>query len=423
MRDSKLKELIAINSTLPFKPASVAKMVSSACSFQELGSEYQFETRWGYRGELKAGVLNGDLVIHAAGDFSFVIEDLKMIVEMLRFVHGIQRIQGKLIFETSAFEQATWDHFDGFDGDEGRSFHAQMTALPINHNSFAVWAASSPDGARAHIIPAESMGLQLINQLKLKPGRLNGSEIKLSYDINAKRFVLSGAIGSEDEPKAFYRALPDAYESFARLFKFNFESLGGKWEGSYETSTTPLSTKTLLVHRSRPISKLFMDINKLSTNFGSEMILLAAARKAKGAPAGLNKARAFLKDCLQSYSIKNTEMDLENASGLSRSSFIQTQALSRMLTQIKGQSFYPEYAASMSILGQDGTTRNRLKELKGRARLKTGSIRGVRSIAGYIQAMSGEELSFALFLNCDNCDLSRWQETENRVLQELIQRY
>ncbi len=415
------QEKVALSSQLSMKPASVAKMISTACSLEELGPNFQYETKWGYTGSIQKGVLKGDLVIHAAGDFSFVIEDLKMIAEGIRFIYGIEKIEGNLIFETSAFERPEWQPFEGFEGDEGRSFAAKFTAAPINFNSFAVWAAPSPEGAKVSVVPQESIALNLIQNVQVKPGRLGGSQLKLSYDVQKGKFVLAGAIGSQDEPRAFYRALLSPYESFARLFKYNFQLVGGSWSGKFETKSNPIATTTIWTNKSRALGKLLMDINKLSTNFGAEMILMAATLKARGAPVGPTKAKAFLSDCVKRYGFTESEILLENASGLSRQSHLQTQALTKFLSQLSAKEYYPEYLSSLSILGRDGTTKSRLAASAGRARLKTGSIQGVRTIAGFVQSASGRWYTMAMFLNCSDCNVGAWNQAENEVLRLLIE--
>lgn len=421
VRDLDGKELVAIRATQAMKPASVAKLVSSACTLRGLGPEYQFETVFAHTGEVRGGVLHGDLVVHGSGDFSFVIEDLKMAIEAIRYIYGIKEIKGNLVFDSSRFEKPEWDNFDGFEGDAGRSFHAKMTAVPLNHNSFSVWVAPKGGVVQSTVFPKEADGIQLVNNLKIKPGQLRGSQVKLDYNVQAKRFTLNGFIGADDEPRAYYRAVQSPYESFARLFKFNYQVLGGVWNGSFEAKAFSSPTQKLWTHKSKPLSKLFMDINKLSTNFGSEMSLLAAAqrefRKSVGPAAGFQ----FLQNCMRNAGISAEAMSLENASGLSRQSRIQPTALTQFLSSLSQEAFWPEYLSSLSVLGQDGTTRSRLTDLKSKARLKTGSIAGVRTIAGYVDRTSGQKLAFALFLNCGSCDFSGWARVENEVLRLLIE--
>jgi D-alanyl-D-alanine carboxypeptidase/D-alanyl-D-alanine-endopeptidase (penicillin-binding protein 4) len=54
----------------------------------------------------------------------------------------------------------------------------------------------------------------------------------------------------------------------------------------------------------------------------------------------------------------------------------------------------PEFMASLSIPGLDGTLFKRFKkgDMKGRAHLKTGTINGVSTISGYMLNRQGKRL-------------------------------
>jgi serine-type D-Ala-D-Ala carboxypeptidase/endopeptidase (penicillin-binding protein 4) len=60
---------------------------------------------------------------------------------------------------------------------------------------------------------------------------------------------------------------------------------------------------------------------------------------------------------------------------------------------------------SLPISGIDGTLKNRLKEVEGKVRAKTGTIGGVRALSGYIET-EGRTLVFSILLN----DIENGQE-------------
>lgn len=414
------KSLIEINSKDYFKPASTAKLISTACVFEGLGSDFQFETPWSYQGRIENGVLHGDIIVKGRGDFSFVIEDLKMIVEYLRFVHGIKEINGKLIFDTSYLSQPVIQAYEGFDGDRGRAFQSILTALPINHNAFSIWVVPDPKAARVEVLPYGGLDLKIENKLKQTKGRLGGSQTNLDFRPESLRLILSGKIGLDDPVKIYYRALPNPYESLARLFEANFQLVGGTWKRQWAFSNSTEKSKLLWVHRSRSISRLLIDVNKLSTNFGAEMALWAAAAKKLGEPVNLEKADQYLASCLRDFGFLGAEFQLQNASGLARSSKFQPEAMTRFLASIPRKPYFPEYLSTLSILGQDGTTRSRLKGFNGKARLKTGTLSDVRSLAGYIFPTAEVPRIMTLVLNCSNCDMQNWQRVEDKILELLI---
>ena len=60
-----------------------------------------------------------------------------------------------------------------------------------------------------------------------------------------------------------------------------------------------------------------------------------------------------------------------------------------------------EQALELPVAGRSGTLENRMKgtPAEGNARVKTGSLTGVRAMAGYVRSGDGETLAFAIFAN------------------------
>lgn len=408
------------NSLGSYPPASLAKIFSSACVLNELGPDFRFETPWSYRGKIKGSTLEGDIVVSGSGDFSFVIEDLKMIVEYIRFALGIKTITGKLVFETRFLSKPFMSFSDDFNHDRGRAFSAAITAAPINHNAFAIWVIPEKPRPRIEIFPKKSIDLKIENKLRLMPGRFRGSRTNLDFRIDKSRLIMNGQIGASDDLRIYYRALPNPYESFAKLFQYNFNLLGGRWDGSFELKNESEKTGNLWTHRSTNMSRLLIDVNKLSTNFGAEMALMAAAHQRTKLPVNESKVTELLKNCLSSFGLSEKEILLENASGLSRTSRFQPAAMTKFLSELSGARFFPEFLSNLSVLGQDGTTKSRLQAYEGRARLKTGTLKNVRALAGYVFPQGRALMSMALVLDCGKCDLERWEKLEDQILKILI---
>lgn len=422
LRDHSGKLVASINGDRAFVPASVSKLVSSACALKELGPNFKMSTSFYQRGQLVSNVLKGDLVIRGGGDFSFVIENLKILVEQLYYIHGIHAIEGSIIFQTGLFKEARMRIMEGFEGDKGRAFNALLTPVPINHNAFSVWLKPQGEQALVSIHPEGAIDLKVNNKVSVGSGQLGGSRTRLNYLPQFDRLELSGKIGRSDRPKAYYLSLKDPYESFARLFKANYRALGGRWEGQVRLEkTATASDKLLFEHQSRAISRLLIDINKLSTNFGSEMLNLQAAYQKYKKPVSATEGQAFLESCVEESGFTSKEINLVNASGLARTSRIQPNALSAFLNATVSSDFGPEYLSTLSVMGRDGTTRRRLRDNEGRARLKTGTIRGVNTIAGYIGSDIRNLYSFVMLLNCEGCGMRDWEKAENQAIRLVLQ--
>jgi D-alanyl-D-alanine carboxypeptidase/D-alanyl-D-alanine-endopeptidase (penicillin-binding protein 4) len=103
---------------------------------------------------------------------------------------------------------------------------------------------------------------------------------------------------------------------------------------------------------------------------------------------------------------------LDNGSGLSRNERSTAQALTALLQNANQSPQALAFKNSLSVAGVDGTTA-RLKDRLpnspaiGKAWLKTGSLRDVASIAGYVQGESGRVYTLVAVLNHANAQQAR----------------
>ena len=92
---------------------------------------------------------------------------------------------------------------------------------------------------------------------------------------------------------------------------------------------------------------------------------------------------------------------IENGSGLSRRISITAGGLGNLLLHAANSAYMPEFKASLSLIGMDGTMKKRLNDMQlgGRVRLKTGYVKGVRTLAGYVRSDSGRDYAVVLFVS------------------------
>jgi D-alanyl-D-alanine carboxypeptidase/D-alanyl-D-alanine-endopeptidase (penicillin-binding protein 4) len=101
------------------------------------------------------------------------------------------------------------------------------------------------------------------------------------------------------------------------------------------------------------------------------------------------------------------ELVLENGAGLSRHERISTEHLAQLLQSASKNPLSAEFVASLPILGIDGSVKKRLKgsAAASHAHLKTGTLEGVKTIAGYVQSKGGKEWSVVFLINHPNAKL------------------
>jgi D-alanyl-D-alanine carboxypeptidase/D-alanyl-D-alanine-endopeptidase (penicillin-binding protein 4) len=98
---------------------------------------------------------------------------------------------------------------------------------------------------------------------------------------------------------------------------------------------------------------------------------------------------------------------LENGSGLSRTDRISAQALARLLQSAWRSPLMPELMSSLPIVGVDGTLKSRRAMAQGSAHLKSGSLRDVAAVAGYVDTVSGKRRVLVAIVNHPNANAAR----------------
>jgi D-alanyl-D-alanine carboxypeptidase/D-alanyl-D-alanine-endopeptidase (penicillin-binding protein 4) len=115
------------------------------------------------------------------------------------------------------------------------------------------------------------------------------------------------------------------------------------------------------------------------------------------------RAEQAIRGWLRRQRIDDTGMVLENGSGLSRSERITPGQMAALLQAAQRSLWMPEFLTSLPIAAVDGTMRRRLAGSPAalRARVKTGALKNVAALAGFVPDANGEQCIVVAFINHD----------------------
>ena len=157
-------------------------------------------------------------------------------------------------------------------------------------------------------------------------------------------------------------------------------------------------------------------------------LLLTLGAEKYGAPATLEKGVDAVTAVLTQRGVSTRKLVLENGAGLSRIERISAAALGQLLRAAYRSPLFSEFESALPIVSIDGTLKKRFNgsSLAGNAHLKTGSLRDVSALAGYVYTTGGERVSFVMLVNHANARLSEaaqralleWVQTSGKPLQE-----
>ena len=398
------RPLLAHNPDLPLNPASVMKLVTTYAALELLGPAYTWDTEVYATGALLQDTLTGDLFLKGYGDPKFTQEDLWLLLKNLRG-RGIREIRGDLVLDRSHFAAREYDPAR-FDNQPTRPYNTGPDALLVNFK--AVTALFVPDretrSVRILMEPALPQ-VQIVNNLTLVDGACGDwvSNLKLEAqgDDASARLAFNGTYAWDCGEKTRSFSLLGHRQYVAALFGRLWQELGGTLGGSVRDGEVPANARLVARVKSRALAEIVRDINKFSNNVMARQLFLTLGAAGGGAPATFDKANQSIRAWLSARNLAFPELVIENGSGLSRIARISAGNLGQLLLSAFHSAVMPELISSLPLAAVDGTMRKRLNgaAVAGQAHIKTGTLEGVRAIAGYVLNSRGRRVAVVLIVN------------------------
>ncbi|MDO9286661.1 MAG: D-alanyl-D-alanine carboxypeptidase, partial [Aquabacterium sp.] len=177
-------------------------------------------------------------------------------------------------------------------------------------------------------------------------------------------------------------------------------------------AATPADVRLLAIHVARPWGEVLRTLNKQSDNALTRLLYLSLGLAGMADEPGASTAALAEREVrrwLAERDIGGAGMVLDNGSGMSRAERLTPRQLALMLKAAQQGPWAAELMMSLPIAGVDGTMRNRLKSgpAAGLARLKTGTLRNVTAVAGYVPDPQGRLWAVAAMVNDDKAAAAR----------------
>ncbi len=396
--------LVSINAKEPRNPASVMKLVTTWVGLSDLGPNYTWRTELlaepGAR--VRDGVLPGPLYLRGGGDPLLLMQDLWTLLRDLR-LHGVRQIND-LVIDRTLFGNVAVDP-GAFDGAPDRPYNANPDALMVGFGAVRLLFTPDPVARKWGVTMDPPLpGVKVAGQLEWSDVRCPGSpeintEPVLTQDGVSLRIggKVAGSCGEFD----IYR-LALAQPDFAtEVFRVLWRELGGSFSGRVRAGMVPGDAVVLATHESPSLGDIIRKINKRSNNVMARTLLLTVGAEGGRRPATVESSGEVARRILASQGLNMPELVVDNGAGLSRVARVSADSLVSMMTVAWNSPFMPEYMSSLAIAGLDGTVRRRMrgKGTQGMAHLKTGTLNGVRSIAGYVLGASGKRYIVVSIVN------------------------
>jgi len=415
--------LWAYQPDLPLMPASNNKLLTTAVSLIKLGPDYRFKTGVYVLNPLVDGVVQGNIYMKGFGDPFLVNEEMWMLTHELA-LRGLKRVTGDIIADDSFFDQIR--NPEGWNEDRPPYwYNAEISALSFNFNTVAVHIQPDISPGRKAVVrlDPELPCLELVNEaMTAGKGQKNWTSVQRIYSEGENLIKVNGQISMDSPIKRVYRAIKDPTIYTAMAFGSFLKQEGISFQGKIIKGSTPEDTIPFYIHESKPLSRIIADLNKISNNFIAEQMLKTLGAEMEDPPGTHEKGIKIIKETLTQKGISLDGLELYDGSGLSPLNRISARIFCDVLFYMaNSEGCSPEYVSSLPISGLDGTLKDRPLngQIKGTIRAKTGRIRGVSALSGYLWTIKGEPFIFSILMNGKQSQIEDFMNSQDRILSIL----
>ena len=383
-------------------PASTQKVFTAVAAKLVLGDEFRFDTALLTNGKIQNGDLDGNLIVRFTGDPDLTSGQLYDLLAELK-KQGVNKINGDLVLDTSVFSS----HDRGLGwiwNDLTMCFNSPPSAANIDNNCFyAELDANQAPGETVKINVPAQFPIQVFGQVYIADSN-EAPYCQLDVVVHDNnRYQVKGCLARQTKPFGLSFAVqdPDAYA--AAIIQRQLKRLGIEFNGKVLQPQKMQQGQLLVQHFSKPLPDLLKKMMKKSDNQIADSLFRAVAYHYYKRPASFQLGTLAVKSILQKQGIKFGNSILADGSGLSRHNLVAPKTMLAVLEYIARNEDKLHLMETFPIAGVDGTISGRggliNPPLVKNVIAKTGSLKGVYNLAGFMNNARGEKVAFVQFIN------------------------
>ena len=412
--------LFAASPGTPLAPASNMKLLTTASALHYLGADFRYLTFLMGTGPVRAGRLEGDLVLYGTGDpgisdrFQATATTVfEAFADSLRAL-GVTRVEGAVVGDGSYFGgpllAETWR--DRYLNDP---FAAPSGALAFNENVFTlrVRGAGLAGGPVEIITLPDGAGVPMLNLARVG----GGSGFRIRRERPSDPIVLQGALASGGRDVWRQLTVPDPAHFAASVLRSVLQSKGIYVTGGVRTEPTAAGSavtgkriwaptraarptpRILARHVSPPLHEYLAVVNKRSHNQLAEQVFKTVGRVALrdgSYRGGAHAVERFLADA----GVDTSQTAVFDGSGLSPLNRVSAGDFIAVMDHMSRGPLWNDYWATLPEAGNPRELRRMYRTAAaGNLRAKTGTIDRVSALSGMVRSANGERIAFSIIAN------------------------
>lgn len=391
------------NPNLMLTPASTTKLFSTAAAFHLFGPNGGINTDIHTDGRLDdKGTLHGNVYLIGRGDALLTVNDLEDLADKVRAA-GVKRITGNVYADNSHFDPVGDRAVYSGDGEQVQPMPS-VAALTVNKGTVTVLVTGSVGGRVAvQTIPSsETFDVVVTGGTPAKGKRARRGRLQVgsrTLDNGFQQFIVSGSPGANRTVSKYISMSRPALAAAGTLYS-RLRAGGIDIDGTVSEKHAPSAARRLVSFQ-RPLVDFASVVNKRSDNYLAEHVFKMVGAHCGDHTTTAVRAKKAMLEILDSLDIQRTGCLFNDGSGLSRRNRVSASIETNLLREIADQPYADEFRTTLAIAGRDGTLRGRMTGTRAEANLvgKTGTLRNVSALSGYVTTADGEPLAFSFISN------------------------
>ncbi len=420
------RPLFSINADQPHVPASNNKVYSAIWALEMLGPDYRFPTDLLLPGPVpQDGVVRGDLYLRGSGDPAYgypefdkdPMNPIRILARQLK-ARGVKAVTGGVVGDPSVFDTLFYGPEWPADTGNGAAYYAPtVNGLAFQRNILWVNATPGPGGRAAFAREPDVPEIPVVSLASNRGGRGWAVRKPGQDTIQIKGGIIAG------RPNRYPVGVADASLLAPAALRQALREEGIQVQGPVRRGKTPDGAKLVHRHYSITLAEMLPKLNRDSDNFFAEHVWKAASARSIGVGSYERGPAASAKFFEEKARTPRGQIHQADGSGLSAQNKTSALAMVTALAYADRRPWSRALHESMALAGDRNGTLRRLFNggaAEGNLHAKTGYIRGVRSLSGYVKTKSGENVAFSFIYNGRNTGGARGVQQQ---LGELLASY
>jgi D-alanyl-D-alanine carboxypeptidase/D-alanyl-D-alanine-endopeptidase (penicillin-binding protein 4) len=379
-----------------FNPASTTKVFTAFSALSLLGEDYTYKTKLYKEGK--------NYYLKFVGDPTFKHADL------IKLLANIEHLESNIIIDDTSYDQNYYSDGETFD-DQIFCYAAPTSAIIIDKNCFKTKFQLKQESLK---ITSKYGSLEL--KTDIEPRKDNDCELKLK-ETGHNSYEITGCYNS-DEPLPLQVAIKNPRLLAENAVKLALKQLKINYNKPILFVNTPSSAKFIAEHNSLSLKVIVKEMLTESDN------LIAKSLSKKIGETYFNTQGSFAlgQKAMQKILPELKGISLTEGSGASRYNFLSSEHLIKLLEAAANNN---SFVYSLATPGENGTLKKRKFNSCSNYKIyaKTGTLRGVSSLTGYLIPINKQRPShaFSILINGYTKPASQIKALEEEIVNSVCE--